>query len=95
MIKKLKRNWLVVSKLTWGIWQILARAIVSTISTLMGFFCTKCIMFELKKYRGVIFHDTEKWWKIWRKADLWFEKWYEEFGEFSPDHSKVSKLELW
>ena len=23
-------------------------------------FCAKYLMFELKKYRGVIFHDTEK-----------------------------------
>ena len=27
MIQKLKRNWLVVSKLTWEIWQILTRAL--------------------------------------------------------------------
>ena len=26
----------------------------------MGYFCPKCIMFELKKCRGVIFHDTEQ-----------------------------------
>ena len=53
------------------------------------------IIFELKKYRGVIFHDAEEWYKIWRKTDLWFEKWHEEFGKFSPKHSKVSKLGLW
>ena len=56
---------------------------------------TKYIMFELKEYRGVIFHDTEKWCKIWGKADLWFEKWHEKFGKFSPEHLKVSKLGLW
>ena len=27
-------------------------------------------MFDQKKYRGVIFHDTEGWCKIWRKTDL-------------------------
>ena len=27
--------------------------------TLMGYFCTKYMRFELKKYRGIIFHDTE------------------------------------
>ena len=52
-------------------------------------------MFELKKYRGVIFYDTGKWCKIWRKTDLWLGKWHEEFGRFSPEHSKVSKLGLW
>ena len=40
-------------------------------------------------------HDTEEWWKIWRKSDLWFGKWHEEFGKLSPEHLKVSKLGLW
>ena len=61
----------------------------------MGSFWPTYIMFELKKYRRVIFHDTEEWCKIWRKTDLWFGKWHEEFGKFSPEHSKVSKLGLW
>ena len=65
------------------------------ICTLMGYFWRKYIMFELKIYRGVIFHDTEEWCKIWRKTNSWFGKWHEKFGKCSPDHSKVSKLELW
>ena len=52
-------------------------------------------MFDLKKYRAVIFHDTEGWCKIWRKIHFWFGKWHEEFGKFSPEQLKVSKLELW
>ena len=68
---------------------------VSQICTLIGSYCAKYLMFDLKKYRGVIFHDTEEWCKIWRKTDLWFGKWHEEFGKFSPEHSKVSKLGLW
>ena len=28
--------------------------------TLMGYFCPKHLRFELMKYRGVIFHDTEQ-----------------------------------
>ena len=48
-----------------------------------------------KKYREVIFHDTEGWCKIWRKTDLWFGKWHEEYGKFSPEHLKVSKSGLW
>ena len=28
--------------------------------TSMGYFCPRYIRFELKKYRGVIFHDTEQ-----------------------------------
>ena len=48
-----------------------------------------------KRYRGVISHDPEDWSKIWRKTDLWFGKWHEEYGKFSPEHLKVSKLGLW
>ena len=67
---------------------------VSKIYTLIGCFWLKYIMFELKKYRGVIFHDTREWCKIWRKTDLWFRKWHEEFGKLSPKHTKVPKLGL-
>ena len=28
--------------------------------TAMGYFCPTYMWFELKKYRGVIFHDTEQ-----------------------------------
>ena len=34
-------------------------------------------------------------WKVWRKTDLLFGKWNEEYGKFSPEHLKVSKLGLW
>ena len=94
-MQNLKRNWLVVWRLTWEIWWILTQALESLkIWVLMGSLWPK-YMFELKQYRGVIFHDTEEWCKIWRKTDLWFEKWHEEFGKFSPEHLKVSKLGLW
>ena len=63
--------------------------------TLVDFFWQKYIIFELKKYRGVIFHDTEEWCKIWRKIDLWFGKWNEKFGKLLPEHLKVLKLGLW
>ena len=61
----------------------------------MGCFWLKYIMFELKKYRGVIFSDNGEWCKLWRKTYLCFQNWHEEFGKFSPEHLKVSKLELW
>ena len=69
---------------------------VSKSCALIGTFWAKYILLELKWYIGVIFHDTEEWCKIWKKKpDLWFGKWYEEFGKFLPEHSKVSKLERW
>ena len=49
------------------------------------------IMFELKKYRVVVFHCTEEWCKICRRTDLLFQKW-QEFGEIWPRHSKISKI---
>ena len=91
----MKKNWSVVSKMT-GIWWSLTWVLkVSKICTFIGSYCAKYLMFDLKKYRGVIFHDTEEWCKIWRKTDLWFGKWHEEYGKFSPEHLKVSKLGLW
>ena len=68
---------------------------VSNIFTLTGPFRPKDITFDLKKSRGVTYHDNEEWCKIWRKTDLWFEKWHEEFGKVSPEHLEMSKLGLW
>ena len=67
---------------------------VSNICTLIGPFRAKYITFDLNRHRRVIFYDTEDTCKICRKTDLWFGKWHEEFGRFSPEHLKVSKLIL-
>ena len=90
-----KKNWFVLSKMT-RIWWILTWALrILKIYSLIGFFCAKYITLDLKKYREVILHNTEEWCKIWRKTDLCFGKWHEEYGKFSPDHLKVSKLGFW
>ena len=60
--------------------------------TLMCSFWAEYIFFELKKYRGVIFHDTEEWYKIWRGIDMSFQNWHGEFDEFWPAHLKISKI---
>ena len=52
-------------------------------------------MFELTKYRGVLFDGTEDWCKMWRQTDYYFQKWHEEFGKFSLEDPKVSELGLW
>ena len=49
---------------------------VSKIFILMGSFWAKYILFELKKYRGVIFHETEEGYKILRGTDLSFQSWH-------------------
>ena len=67
---------------------------VSKICTFICSHCAKYLMFDLEKYRGVIFHDTKGWCKTWRKTDLRFGKQYEEYEKFSPEHLKVSNREL-
>ena len=61
------------------------------IGTLMVFFCPISKMHELKIYRGVICHDNEEWCKSERGIDLPFQSWHEDFDEFWPDYSKISK----
>ena len=65
---------------------------VSKLCTLSGPFRATYITFDLKKCRGVVFHDTKESCKIWRNTGLWFGKWHEEFGKLLPEHSKISKI---
>ena len=65
---------------------------VSKMLILMGSFWAKYILFELKKYRGVIFHETEEGYKIWRGIDLSFQNWHKKFDKFWPEQSKVSQM---
>ena len=55
---------------------------ISKICILMGYFWAKYIMFELKEYRGVNFDRIKDWCKIWRKIDLYFQRWHKKFGKF-------------
>ena len=88
---KIWRKTCAVSKMT-KIWRILIWALeILKISTLIGSFCAKYITFDLKKYIGVSFYETCK---IWRKTTVWFGKWHEQYGKFSPEHLKASKSGL-
>ena len=79
------------------IWKILTQALESLKNVhFNGLLLNKeYILFDLKKYGRVMIHDSEKWCKLWRGIDLWFEKWQEEFRKFSPEHLKASKLGFW
>ena len=92
MIQKLK-NWLVVLKLTWGTSQILTRVPESlkNLCFIIGSLWRKYILFELQKYRQVIFHDTKEICKFWRKTDLQFEK---DSGNLAHFHQNFSNLQL-
>ena len=50
----------------------------SVVSKMTRIWWVLALMFDLKKYRGMIFHDTEGWFwrKTGRKTDLWFGKWH-------------------
>ena len=52
----------------------------------------KCILFVLRKYRGVIFHETEEGYKISRGIDLSFKNWPNELEIFWSERWKVSKI---
>ena len=95
LIQNLKKNWLAVGKVIWGIWHIFTRALEYLKNlNFNGLFLNKVYNIWAKKNRRVMFHDTEECCKIWTKTDLWFGKWHEEFGKLLPEHSKASKLGL-
>ena len=62
---------------------------VSKLFILMSSFWAKYILFELKKYRGVILPETKEGHKIWRGIDSSFQNWHKEFDKIWPEHSKV------
>ena len=72
----LKKNWLVLWKMTWGIWHILNQHSNGL----------------LKKSREVMCHYTEDQCKLWSKNDLRFHKWHEEFDEFQRSTQKLYNL---
>ena len=87
MIQKLKRNWLVVLKLTWG---ILTRALES----LKNLYFNWLLVTKVYHVWATNIQKSYLSWQ-WRKTYLWFEKLIEKFRKFSPEHLKVSKLGLW
>ena len=93
LVQNLIENWLVLPKMTWGIWQIFTRALESLkIGALIGSFCPKEKMCKLKIYRGVMCHENEEWCKIWKGIDLTFQNRHEEFDKSWPEHWKISKI---
>ena len=67
MVKNMKRNWLVSSKLTGRIWEVLTRLLKNLKTLYFNGTFFKYITFELKKNREVIFDGREDWCKIWKK----------------------------
>ena len=63
---------------------------VAKIFILMGSFWAKYISFQLKKYREIIFHETEGY-KTWRGINLLFQNWHKKFDKFWSEHFKSLK----
>ena len=79
------KNWLAIWKMTVGIWQIFTGALESLkIGTFMGSFHPKLKMYELKIYRGVMYHGNEELCKIWRGIDSSFQNWHQNLTNFDP-----------
>ena len=69
VIQSLKKNWLLVPKMKWGIWWISTRAVESLeICTLMFYFCRKYVMFELKLTCVIMSHGFP-WYREWLSLD--------------------------
>ena len=91
-MQNLKENWLSLAKVTWAIWEIFTRALESLkIGTLMGFFCPKLKMHDLKIYWGIMCHENEEWCTNWRGIDFLVQNWHEQFDKVWFKHSKISK----
>ena len=93
VMQNLKKNWLVVWKMTWGIWQIFTRALESVkIGTLMGFFCPKYKMYELKIYRGVTVTTMKNDTKIEEEMTCRFKIDMRNFTNFHPSTWKFKNF---
>ena len=95
VVENLNNNQCFVSKMT-RVWWILIGALNKKFKKFALWLAPVVQVYNVwpKKYRGVTFHNTDESCKIWRKTELWFGKWHDEFGKFSSEHLKVSKLVL-
>ena len=95
VVQNLKKKLFFVSKMTriWCEFWLICTKKSEIFALWLIPFLAKYTTLDLKKYKGVIFHDIEESCKIWRKTDLGFGKWHEEFIKFSSEHYlKVSTL---
>ena len=90
--QNLKKNQFVVSKMT-TIWLILIRPLKSLRNLHFDWSLSwKVIRFDLKKYRLVIFRDSEDAGKIWRKTDFVIENDMRHLANF---HQSKRKSQNW
>ena len=71
-------------------WWILIQAL-KNLKNLVFYWFLLCKLFHVWPTNGVTFHDTEEQCKIWRKNDLWFEKWHEESSKLFHQSTRNSQ----
>ena len=57
-----------------------------------GILLSKVKIDELKTYTGVLCQANEELYQIWTGINFSAQTWLEEFHEFWPEHSKISKI---
>ena len=92
-MQSLKKNWLVVSNMSWGIWLIFTQTLKSYKISLWWAILVQSIWGLGQKIKRSYLSCTGQWYKIWKTLTLWFQKWHEELGELlSLDYQKLWKL---
>ena len=97
VMQSLENNWLLVPKMTWRISWILMQTVTNLkICTLMCYFCRRYIIFKLKKYTGVMCHNTEERFGEKNLDRNWLVLWKTTLGSWwiLTQHSNVSKFAL-
>ena len=94
MIQKLKRNWLVVLKLTWGLHKFWPESLKNLCFNWL--LATKLYIVRATKVQKSYLSWHWRYMQILKKN--WLAVWKKglaKFGKFSPEHLKVSKLGPW
>ena len=90
MMQNVGRNWLILWKMIWEIWQILTQL------SKVWIFSLSWAPFDQSTQwlncRKVMCNNTEEWYKVWRGTNLSFGKCHEEFCEFLPNIRKSQNL---
>ena len=87
VMKYLKKNWLVVWKMTQEFCLVFMGAVESVK------ICTFILpFFHTKTYRRVISHDTEEWSKLWRDTDFYLKNDMRNLVIFNASSEKSEKI---
>ena len=89
----LKGNWLVISKLTWGIWWILTQVLESLKNFHFNvLLLSKVYIVWAKKVQRSYLSWNRRGIQNWGEINSPFQNWHKEFDKVWPDGSKVSKV---